>query len=151
MRSTPPTPPAIGRSRAEPTSLEAGARESLEVRRGTAFTEEEWWEAKENLLAFFTRLSRWEAIPELHNHQKGDLVMHRIELSLKGSVNDTVSRELSDESALLIFVRLKEKLAELSEGSGSRKTRGRKKGTGESVPSGAPSPAPTSSTSSSEK
>lgn len=52
--------------------------------------------------------------------------MHRIELSLKGSVNDTVSRELPDESVLAVFVKLKERFAELSDGGGSRRTRGRK-------------------------
>ena len=53
--------------------------------------------------------------------------MHRIELSLKGSVNDTVSRELPDESALAVFVKLKERFVELSEGNGPRRPRGRKR------------------------
>lgn len=65
--------------------------------------------------------------------------MHRIELGLKGSVNDTISRDLPDESALAVFVKLKERFVELTEGSRSRRTRGRKREAEEPSPE---SPAP---------
>ena len=66
--------------------------------------------------------------------------MQRIEFTMKGTVNDTIFRDLPEELVLSIYVELKERFIELSEGSGSRRTRGRKKGAEEPSPE---APAPT--------
>lgn len=43
--------------RVQPMAKEAAARASIERRRGRAYTDDEWAEAKRNLLAFFSILA----------------------------------------------------------------------------------------------
>lgn len=42
-------------------NLENAARASLESSRGACYADDEWCEAKENLLAFFGVLAEWKA------------------------------------------------------------------------------------------
>jgi hypothetical protein len=44
----------------EGQAAELRARESLEARKGASFTDEEWQEAKTNLVTFFRILAEWQ-------------------------------------------------------------------------------------------
>ena len=48
----------------ERQAAEQRARQSLEARKGSPFTDEEWQEAKTNLLNFFRILAEWQVQAE---------------------------------------------------------------------------------------
>jgi hypothetical protein len=50
----------------ERAAAELRARQSLEARKGSPFTDEEWREAKANLKALFSLLLKWKLQAEQH-------------------------------------------------------------------------------------